>query len=131
MYEGGKLPCWIVSLPKEVMFGLVNLLGNWRMKTIHPDAFLDMRVAGFFTPGHLGGVKVGAPEHLVGVGARREVRTPECQIGVGVCVDRILQNSGRRLVEIIDEDPIWRRNPPGCQFCEKIGGIVVLSGDMM
>ena len=54
MYEGGKLPCWIVSIPKAVMFGLVNLLGNWRMKTIHPDAFLDMKVAGFFTPGHLG-----------------------------------------------------------------------------
>ena len=38
---------------------------------------------------------------------------------------------GRRLVEIVDEDPIWRRNPPGNQFCEVISGIVVLSGDMM
>ena len=34
-------------------------------------------------------------------------------------------------MEVIDEDPIWRRNPPGSQFCEEIGGIVVLSGDMM
>ena len=103
---GKKLPCWIVSIPKAVMFGLVNLLGNWRMKTIHPDAFLDMRVAGFFTPGHLGGVKVGAPEHLVEVGACWEVGTPKYQIGVGVCLDRILQNAGRRLMEIVDEDPI-------------------------
>ena len=34
-------------------------------------------------------------------------------------------------MKVIDEDPIWRWNPPGSQFCEKIGGIVVLSGDMM
>jgi len=34
-------------------------------------------------------------------------------------------------MEVIDEDPIWRWNPPGSQFCEEIGGIVVLSGDMM
>ena len=38
---------------------------------------------------------------------------------------------GRWLMEIVDEDPIWRWNPPDSQFCEKIGGIVVLSGDMM
>ena len=34
-------------------------------------------------------------------------------------------------MKVINEDPIWRRNPPGSQFCKKIGGIVVLSGDMM
>ena len=34
-------------------------------------------------------------------------------------------------MEIIDEDPALRRIPPGGQFCEKIGGIVVLSGDVM
>ena len=34
-------------------------------------------------------------------------------------------------MEIIDEDPIRRWNSPGSQFCEKISGIVVLSGDMM
>ena len=34
-------------------------------------------------------------------------------------------------MKVIDEDPIRRRNPLGSQFCEKIGGIVVLSGDVM
>ena len=34
-------------------------------------------------------------------------------------------------MKVIAEDPIWRRNPPGSQFCKKIGGIVVLSGDVM
>ena len=34
-------------------------------------------------------------------------------------------------MKVIDEDPIWRQNPPGSQFCKKIGGIIVLSGDMM
>ena len=34
-------------------------------------------------------------------------------------------------MEIVDEDPIQRWNPPGSQFCEEISGIVVLSGDMM
>ena len=34
-------------------------------------------------------------------------------------------------MKVIDEDPIRRRNPPDSQFCEKIGGIIVLSGDMM
>ena len=34
-------------------------------------------------------------------------------------------------MEIVDEDPIWRRNPPGGQFRKEVGGIVVLSGDMM
>ena len=34
-------------------------------------------------------------------------------------------------MEIVDEDPAQRRIPPGGQFCEKIGDIVVLSGDVM
>jgi len=34
-------------------------------------------------------------------------------------------------VEVIDEDPARRRIPPDGQFCKKIDGIVVLSGDMM
>ena len=34
-------------------------------------------------------------------------------------------------MEIVDEDPIWRQNPPGSQFCKEVGGVVVLSGDMM
>ena len=34
-------------------------------------------------------------------------------------------------MEIIDEDPARGRIPPGGQFCKKIGGIVVLSGDIM
>ena len=46
-------------------------------------------------------------------------------------LDRILQNMGRRLVEIVDEDPISRQSSPGGQFCEEIDGIVVLSGDMI
>ena len=35
------------------------------------------------------------------------------------------------LIEIIDEDPARRQIPPSGQFCEKIGGIVVLLGDVM
>ena len=38
---------------------------------------------------------------------------------------------GGWLVEVIDEDPAWRWIPPGGQFCEKISGIIVLSGDMV
>ena len=34
-------------------------------------------------------------------------------------------------MKVIDEDPIQRWNPPSSQFCEKIGGIVVLLGDVM
>ena len=34
-------------------------------------------------------------------------------------------------MKVIDEDPIWRWNPPGSQFCEEVSGIVVLLGDMM
>ena len=34
-------------------------------------------------------------------------------------------------MDIVDEDPVRRWNPPGSQFCKKIGGIIVLSGDMM
>ena len=34
-------------------------------------------------------------------------------------------------MEIIDEDPAWRQISPGGQFCEKIGGIIVLLGDVM
>ena len=34
-------------------------------------------------------------------------------------------------MEIVDEDPVWGRIPPGGHFCEKIGGGVVLLGDVM
>ena len=34
-------------------------------------------------------------------------------------------------MEIVDEDPAQGQILPGGQFCEKIGGIVVLSGDVM
>ena len=34
-------------------------------------------------------------------------------------------------MKVIDEDPVRRWNPPGSQFCKKIGGIIVLVGDMM
>ena len=34
-------------------------------------------------------------------------------------------------MEIVDEDPAWGWIPPGGQFCKKIGGITVLSGDVM
>ena len=34
-------------------------------------------------------------------------------------------------METIYEDPAQRLIPPGGQFCEKIDGIVVLSGDVM
>jgi len=59
------------------------------------------------------------------------VGAPERRLGVGVCLDQTFQDAGRRLVEIIDEDSAWRRISPGGKFCEKIGGIVVLSGDVM
>ena len=34
-------------------------------------------------------------------------------------------------MEIVDEDPAWSRLSPSGQFCEKIGGIIVISGDAM
>ena len=34
-------------------------------------------------------------------------------------------------MEIVDEDPTWGWIPPGGQFCEKIDGIIILSGDVM
>ena len=34
-------------------------------------------------------------------------------------------------MEIVDEDPAWEWISPGGQFCNKIGGIIVLSGDVM
>ena len=34
-------------------------------------------------------------------------------------------------MEIVVEDPARGWIPPGGQFCEKIGGIIVLSGDVM
>ena len=34
-------------------------------------------------------------------------------------------------MDVIDEDPAWRRIPPGGQFYEKLGGIVVFLGDVM
>ena len=34
-------------------------------------------------------------------------------------------------MEVVDEDPAWGRVSPSGQFCKKIGGIVVLSGDVM
>ena len=77
-----------------------------------------------------GGAKVGAPEHSVGVGARREVGAPECQIGVGARLGRILMDAGRRLMEVIYKDPIGGRFLCGHQFCEEVGSVIVLSRDM-
>ena len=34
-------------------------------------------------------------------------------------------------MDVVDEDPTWGWITPGGQFCKKIGGIVVLSGDVM
>ena len=34
-------------------------------------------------------------------------------------------------MDVVDDDPAWGWIPPGGQFCKKIGGIVVLSGDVM
>ena len=48
-----------------------------------------------------------------------------------MCLDQTFQDMGGWLVEIVDDDPARRWIPPGGQFCEKIGGIVVLSRDMM
>ena len=48
-----------------------------------------------------------------------------------MCLDQTFEDMGRWLVEIVDEDPARRQIPPSGQFCEKISGIVVLSGDVM
>ena len=48
-----------------------------------------------------------------------------------MCLNRTFQDEGGWLVEIVDEDPARRRMPPSSQLCEEIGGIVVLSGDVM
>ena len=34
-------------------------------------------------------------------------------------------------MKVINEDPVRRRNPRGSQFCKKIGGIIILLGDVM
>ena len=34
-------------------------------------------------------------------------------------------------MDVVDEDPAWGRIPPGGQFCEEIGGIVVPLRDVM
>ena len=34
-------------------------------------------------------------------------------------------------MEVVDEDPAWGWVSPGGQFSEKIGGIIVLLGDMV
>ena len=34
-------------------------------------------------------------------------------------------------MDVVDEDPTWGWIPPGGQFCEEIGGIVVPSRDVM
>ena len=46
-------------------------------------------------------------------------------------MDRTFQDAGKWFVKVVDEDTIQRRNPPGSQFGEKIGGIIVLLGDMV
>ena len=52
-------------------------------------------------------------------------------VGVRVCLGRTFQDTSGWLVEVIDEDPAWGQASPGGQFCKKISGIIVLSGDMM
>ena len=47
-----------------------------------------------------------APSTWLGVEEHREVGAPTRQISVVVRLDWILQNVGRRLMEIVDEDPI-------------------------
>ena len=34
-------------------------------------------------------------------------------------------------MDVVDEDPARGWIPPGSQFCKKIGGIIILSGDMI
>ena len=34
-------------------------------------------------------------------------------------------------MDVVDEDPAWGWIPPGGQLCKKVGGIVVLLGDVM
>ena len=77
------------------------------------------------------GTKVGAPERSVRVGARRGVGAPECQIGVGARLGRILADASRRLMEVVYKDPVGGRFLSCHQFCEEVGCVVVLLGDMM
>ena len=46
-------------------------------------------------------------------------------------MDQTFQDVGEWLMEVIDEDPARRRIPSSDQLCEKIGGIIVLLGDVM
>ena len=70
---------------------------------------------------------IGGRRHHGGTG----VEAPERRVCIRVCLDRTFQDVGRWFVKVIDVDRVRRWNPPGSQFCEKIGGIVVLSGDMV
>ena len=73
------------------------------------------------------GVGVGAPGRWLGVG----VGAPRRRLGVKLRLDRTFHDAGERLMDIVDEDPTWGWIPPSSQFCKKIDGIVVLSGDVM
>ena len=70
---------------------------------------------------------MGAPERWLGAG----VGAPGHWPGVRLCLGWTFQDAGGWPVEVVDEDPAWGRVSPGGQFCEKIGIIVVLSGDMV
>ena len=67
---------------------------------------------------------MGALKHWLGAGVGAPGRWP----GVGLCLGWTFQDAGGWLVEVVDEDPAWGWVSPGGQFCEKIYGIVVLSG---
>ena len=62
---------------------------------------------------HHRGTKVGAPER---------------QVGIRVCLDQTFQDAGGWLMKVIDEDPIWRRNWPGSQICEKLAASLSIRG---
>ena len=40
-------------------------------------------------------------------------------------------DAGRWLVEVVYKDPVGGRFPFGCQFCEEVGSVIVLSRHMM
>ena len=48
-----------------------------------------------------------------------------------MCLDWTFQDVDGWFMDVVDEDPGWGWIPPGGQFCKKIGGIVVLLGDVM
>ena len=55
----------------------------------------------------------------------------KCLIGVGARLGWIVSDADRQLMEVIYKDPVGERFSYGHQFCEEVGGLIVLLRDMM